>query len=171
MAFGNFLGRRKKLKKTFSDKFAVSRSVYCKEKEILNTWKNKAVRGSGHGMHQYNLRSNISTYWKNSENIFHCIVHLHIIFIPYKNNFKKVKNKVAILITDFSDFGTKINFGTHHAPGLFLGNKDVVTHKFWVLSNPLVMYFLPVFTIYPRIAHVSYIDLVSKGVFPHENMC
>ena len=116
-------------------------------------------------MHQYNLRSDISTYWKNSENIFHCIVHLHIIFLPYKNNFKKVKNKVAILITDFSDFGTKINFRTHHAPGLFLGNKNVVTHKFGLLCSPMVMYFSHVFTIYPWIAQVSYSDLVSKGCF------
>ena len=131
---------------------------------------NLSIRGSGHGMHQYNLRSNISTYWKNSENIFHCIVHLHIIFIPYKNNFKKVKNKVAILITDFSDFGTKINEGTHHAPGMVLGNKNVLTHEFWVLSNPLVMYLSHVFTIYPWITHVSYSDLVSKGVFLHENI-
>ena len=41
-----------------------------------------------------------------------------------------VKNKVAILITDFSDFGTKINEGTHHAPGMVLGNKNVLTHEF-----------------------------------------
>ena len=107
-------------------------------------------------MHHYNLRSDISTYWKNSENIFHCIVHLHNIFLPYKNNFKKYKNKVAILITDFSDFGTKINFGTHHAPGLFLSNKNVVTHKFWLLCSPMVMYFSHAFTIYPWIAQVSY---------------